>query len=144
MRKDHNRHPAHISYYQHSTLVCIIDAQATFLCGRRLWCSRVDAAERPRDAAKTNTGPIRHWVSVALARFVNVNMLFKSLLVLTTALTGVNNAAPALHRVLHESRSTPVASWQKIGTIDARTVLPMRVGLTQSKVEAGRRALIDM
>ena len=109
-------------------------------CGAR----RVDVAERPRDAAKTNTGPFRHWIFEALARFINVSMLFKSLLVLTTALASVNNAAPALHRVLHESRSTPVASWQKIGTIDARTVLPMRVGLTQSNVEAGRRALIDM
>ncbi|KAL5409394.1 hypothetical protein PMIN03_005953 [Paraphaeosphaeria minitans] len=70
-------------------------------------------------------------------------MLFKSLVVLTAALTGVP-AAPASHRVLHESRSTSVASWQKVGTIDDRTILPMRVGLTQRNVDAGRRALIDI
>jgi tripeptidyl-peptidase-1 len=70
-------------------------------------------------------------------------MLFKGLTLFAVALTGVD-AAPSSYHVRHETRSTVVASWQKLGAIDARTILPMRVGLTQSNVEAGRRALMDV
>lgn len=70
-------------------------------------------------------------------------MLFKSLTVIATALSLAQAAPSASNHVLHERRSASPSAWEKIDTLDARTTLPMRIGLTQSNLEAGRDALIE-
>lgn len=57
-------------------------------------------------------------------------------LVTTVAVTASAISTPNNH-VLHEKRDAPLKHWTKRSTVDARAVLPMRIGLTQSNLDNG-------
>ncbi|KAF2223360.1 putative alkaline serine protease AorO [Elsinoe ampelina] len=71
-------------------------------------------------------------------------MLFKEVALLTAAI-GSALAAPAPSgHVVHERRETSPMAWNKIDRLDKRTILPMRIGLTQSNLDQGHSKLMEV
>lgn len=66
-----------------------------------------------------------------------------SFLLLGAAATG-SLAAPAPHYELHERRDVIPTSWRQGKRLDGSTLLPVRVGLTQSNIDHGHDLLIEM
>jgi tripeptidyl-peptidase-1 len=54
------------------------------------------------------------------------------------AIAAFADAVPAgLKHAVHEKRNAPATDWVKSARIDADSVLPMRIGLTQTSLENG-------
>lgn len=66
-----------------------------------------------------------------------------SILLLGVAVVGAV-AAPAPHYELHERRDVIPTSWTQGKRLDGSTLLPVRVGLTQSNVDYGHDLLMEM
>jgi len=60
-----------------------------------------------------------------------------------SALVATVTASPAPHLVLHERRDAPLKNWVKRDTLQAKTRLPMRIGLTQSNLDRGHGLLME-
>ena len=69
-------------------------------------------------------------------------MLFPILTV--SALIASTAAAPSVNHVLHEKRDHLPSGWGQPEDLDGRTVLPMRIGLTQSNLDKAEEYLMDV
>ena len=56
---------------------------------------------------------------------------------------GAAAPAPSGH-TLHERRSVEYSPWTKAERLHAETILPMRIGLTQSNLDIGHDLLMDV
>lgn len=53
--------------------------------------------------------------------------------------------ALALHDyVLHESRANTRASWKRGNPLDPNTIIPVRIGLSQSNLDSGHDMLMEV
>lgn len=53
-------------------------------------------------------------------------------------------ALPSHDYVLHESRAHTRASWKRGNPLDPNTIIPVRVGLTQSNLDIGHDMLMEV
>ena len=64
-------------------------------------------------------------------------------LIYFSAIALTTTAAPTYtNHVVHEKRESKPLNWQKYSRVDPGTVLPVRIGLTQSNLDNGA-ALLD-
>jgi tripeptidyl-peptidase-1 len=67
-----------------------------------------------------------------------------SVILLSLAVTALAAPAPSKRHVVHERRDALPRSWNEPRRVDGQTKLPVRIGLTQSNVDAGHDMLMDM
>ncbi|KAI9757050.1 MAG: hypothetical protein M4579_003619 [Chaenotheca gracillima] len=70
-------------------------------------------------------------------------MRLSSLLTVAGCLAGAL-ASPTARHVVHEKRDHLPQFWEKVGKLDGRAVIPVRIGLTQSNLDRGHDFLMDV
>lgn len=67
-----------------------------------------------------------------------------SILFLGAAAVGVLAVPAPYGHAVHERRDFIPTSWTEEGRLDASTLLPVRIGLTQSNLDYGHELLMEM
>ena len=74
-------------------------------------------------------------------RIVGMGLLLQAIVV-GLAVTVV--AVPSVKHAIHEKRSTLPPGWELSGTLDKSSILPMRIGLTQSNLDKAEQYLMEV
>ena len=99
---------------------------------------------RPSICTRLWSSSCNFFTTIRLRLLQTFTMHLQALLVIGAAALSATAAPTSTSHVVHEKRQSQPLSWTKYSRVDPSTVLPVRIGLTQSNLESGPSLLDEV